>query len=320
MTGLISRTHKTHDLPEEKIAGVGEKVRKEVKNSSEDPNQSKKTKNSNPVATQPTTNKRCVVFLIGDEDFYSVGDAIKKNLEKFTFGGAKIYGVFINIGGNNCYSDDHRSQIRRVATNKTVTNLGIFCHPTPNTSNWKSQLENLVQDVGRQIPVMVLNFLPKDDFIQNIRASNETRHKNLVLFKNQVANYAYEQSYALVEPFVPVGNIFHGLDEVARNKLMASKFEKMASLAINTFKSKANADQETQPSGSALINPALLPDSPEKRASNGCPTGNTLMVTNQPDAQLTNYIAGLTSVMNSNSKIMEQIAAQNLAQQTRNIY
>lgn len=249
-----------------------------------------------------------------------MGDELKKNLDlKSSVGGSKIYGVWINIGKNADYGDEFRSQVRRVSANKTATNLGIFCFPTPETANWATQLSNLIDDVGQQVPVTLLNYLPRDDTIQNIRRNDEARHKSLVSFKSKVAKAAFENSFALVEAFLPVSNWAHGLDTSAKNKFLAIKFEKIAGLAISAFKAGATAGDGNQPTGSSLINPALLPDSPAKMASNGCPTENTVYVKNQPDKQLTEYLAGLTSVVDSNAKLMQSMATQNLALQANQV-
>ena len=212
---------------------------------------------------------------------------MKTSLDKFSVGGAKIYGVWIDIGNNADYGEDFRAQIRRVSSNKSATNLGIFCFPTPETTNWAIQLQNLVQDVGQDVPVTLLNYLPKDDSIQNIRSMDEARHKKIVSFKSKVAKAAFENAFALVEAFLPVSNWAKDMNLEAKNKFMATKFEKMASLAINAFKTTTASVPGANFGGNSFVNPALLPDSPAKTASNSCPMGNTVVYNNQPDKQLT---------------------------------
>lgn len=224
-------------------------------------------------------------------------------------GGSKIYGVWVDVGGQKDYGEDFRAQIRRVASNKSATSLGIFCYPTPDTPSWSVQLDKLIQDVGQNVPVALLNFLPKDDSIQNIRANDGARHKTLVSFKSAVATTAYENSFALLEAFVPIGNLVKGLDGNAKNKFMANKFEKMASMVVNQFKTKAGSESGDQVATGSLINPALLPESPAKTASNGRPIGNTVHVANQPDRQPTTAISNLTSLVNSNAQVMQKMAA-----------
>lgn len=174
--------------------------------------------------------------------------------------------------------------------------------------------------VGHDVPVTVLNFLPKDDTIQNIRVLDDARHKKIVSFKSKVAKAAYENGFALVEAFLPVSNWAAGLDANAKDKYMATKFEKVASLAISAFKAAVYSAQGGQSAGNALVNPALLPESPPKTASNGCPAGNSFAYSNQPDKQLTDYLVGLTSAVDANAKLMQQMASQNLANQaTQNL-
>lgn len=97
------------------------------------------------------------------------------------------------------------------------------------------QLGHLIEDVGQNVPVVLLNYLPKDDTIQNIRLSDEARHKNLVSFKSKVSKAAFENSFGLVEAFLPVTNWVQDLDTEAKNKFLAIKFEKIAGLAISAF-------------------------------------------------------------------------------------
>lgn len=160
------------------------------------------------------------------------------------------------------------------------------------------------------IPMALLNFLPRDLPVQKIRENDEARHKKLASFKCQVAKIAYESAFALIEAYLPVGDIFSGLDEKSAGKLYTAKFQKMAGLSVSAFRSKISSGDGQNPGGSGLVNPALLPLSPPKTASNGCPTTTYPPVVTKPDVQLTSCLDNLTAVMNNSTKIMQQMAAQ----------
>lgn len=253
------------------------------------------------------------MYFIGDESYYGVDNAMRQNLDKFSIDGGRIYGVWADISDDKTVTEELRASIRRVATNKSVVSLGVLCFPTMTTKSWEKQLKNLLKDVGTPIPVTLLNYLPKDASIHSIRENNETRHQEIASFKSLVASNAYLNAFALLEPYLP--DIFGGLSDDAKNKTMAQKFKKIGGIVINAFKSKITTGPKSHISGSNLINPALLPDSPPKTASNNCPVGNGVQFSNKPDPQLAGYLENLTAVMTTNSQLMNQIAANNLQQQ-----